>query len=209
MGIPEEIADLLEPVIATLDVELLDVEWTGASLRLVIDRAPGGPDTESEPRGVSTGQLAAVNRLVSPILDQHDPIPGRYTLEVSSPGVERKLTRATHFVRAIGEEVVVKLVPAASLRRVKGPLMAFDTDREILTLQANEIDGVDQGEPAQVEISLADVQRARTSFNWGPGPKPGKGSKPGKGTKRSKSENRGQSPRTQQNQKLKRDKESQ
>ena len=63
-----KVFELLSPVVATADVELLDVEWTGGTLRVVLDHADG----------VTTEQLTSVNRLVSPILDQHDPVPGRY-----------------------------------------------------------------------------------------------------------------------------------
>jgi len=174
MGIPETITELLEPVVATLDVELLDVEWNGNSLRIVVDRQRQDGDDVDKSNGVTTSELQAVNRLISPILDQHDPIPGRYTLEVSSPGVERKLAKPEHFVRAVGEEVIVKMIPDSSPRRVRGVLSAFDESSEMLTISAVEVDGVDQSDPEDVEIELMHVQKARTSFNWGPGPKPGK-----------------------------------
>ncbi len=165
MPVADTVSELLAPVVATLGVELIDVEWVGSSLRVVVDEADG----------ITTDRLAAVNRLISPILDQHDPIPGRYTLEVSSPGVERKLTRPEHFVRAIGEEVVVKLHPGIEPRRVKGPLRGFDDGR--VTVDAVEIDGVDQPEAETHVIDLADIAKARTVFDWGPTPK--KGGKPG------------------------------
>ena len=101
MGVTETVSELLEPVVLSLGAELVDVEWSGSTLRLVVDAADG----------VTTDQLAKVNRMASPILDQHDPVPSRYTLEVSSPGVERNLTRPGHYERAIGEEVVVKMTP--------------------------------------------------------------------------------------------------
>ncbi len=161
MSVADTVAELLRPVVATLGVELIDVEWIGASLRVIVD----------EPGGISTDQLASVNRIISPLLDQHDPVPGRYTLEVSSPGVERKLTRPDHFVRAIGEGVIVKLNAGVEPRRLKGTLTAFDGD--VLTVDATEIDGVDLPGAESHGVALVDVAKARTFFDWGPSPKPG------------------------------------
>ncbi len=173
MGIPETITELLEPVVATLDVEILDVEWNGNSLRLVVDRLWAEGEVADKTNGITTSQLQEVNRLISPILDQHDPIPGRYTLEVSSPGIERKLTKPDHFSRAVGEEVVIKMLPGETPRRIRGPLVAFDSDAERLTIDAIEVDGIDRAQTESVVLDLASVQKARTSFNWGPTPKKG------------------------------------
>lgn len=162
MAIPETVTELLGPVVATLGVELVDVEWSGSTLRVVVD---------AEDR-ITTEQLTQVNRLVSPILDQHDPIPGRYTLEVSSPGVERVLHRFEHYRRAIGEDVVVKMQPGIEPRRFKGTLRA--ATETTIELSVVEIDGVDLPSDEMHEIVVDDVAKARTVFNWGPGPKPGK-----------------------------------
>lgn len=182
MSIPDTVTELLEPVVATLDVELLDVEWNGNSLRVVVDRVWPQDEVADKTNGITTQQLADVNRLISPILDQHDPVPGRYTLEVSSPGVERKLTKPEHYRRAVGENVVVKLMPQLEPRRVKGELLAIDVDTNTIQVVGAEIDGVDQADPAPMTLDLASIQKARTSFNWGPTPKPG-GPKP-KGAKK-------------------------
>lgn len=168
--IAERVHDLLAPAVATLDAELVDVEWAGGTLRVVADR----------PDGITTDGLAAINRLVSPILDQHDPVPGRYTLEVSSPGVERPLRRPDHFRRAVGETVIVKAIPGVDPRRVKGLLRSFDGEN--LEVEVTEIDGVDLSESEDHTISLDEIDTARTHFDWGPAPKPGSGKK-GKGGK--------------------------
>lgn len=173
MSIPETVSELLEPVVATLDVELLDVEWNGNSLRVVVDRLWAEGEVPDKKNGITTSQLQDVNRLISPILDQHDPIPGRYTLEVSSPGVERKLAKPEHFARAVGEDVVVKLLPGEEPRRVRGELLAFDADDHRLTIAAVEIDGIDQPHVEPTTIAMNQIQKARTSFQWGPSPKPG------------------------------------
>ena len=156
---------LLAPVIATADAELVDVDWNGGTLQVVIDH----------PDGVDIDRLASVNRLVSPILDQHDPVPGRYTLEVSSPGVERPLRRTDHYHRAVGETVIVKTIPGIEPRRVKGPLLSVADGT--LTLDVTEIDGVDLDVSESHTVAMADVASARTVFDWGPTPKKGQGSK--------------------------------
>lgn len=163
MSVQDRVHDLLDPVVATLDVELVDVEFAGGTLRVTIDR-DGGVTTES---------LAEVNRLISPILDQHDPIPGRYTLEVSSPGLERKLKRPDHYRRAIGEQVLVKLVPDAAHRRLRGQLVAVDASPGTVDLDVVEVDGVELDEPERRQVPLSEVTTARTVFEWGPAPKPG------------------------------------
>ncbi len=173
MSIPDTVTELLEPVVATLDVELIDVEWNGNSLRIVVDRVWTQDEVIDKTNGITTQQLADVNRLISPILDQHDPVPGRYTLEVSSPGVERKLTKPEHYRRALGENVVVKLMPQLEPRRVKGELLAIDVDTNTIQVVGTEIDGIGQVDPTPITLDIASIQKARTSFDWGPTPKPG------------------------------------
>ena len=191
MSVEERVQELLAPIVATLGIELLDVEYSGNALRLTIEEADGG---------VTTGRLAEVNRLISPILDQHDPIPGRYTLEVSSPGLERRPKRVEHFRRAIGENILIKLEPDYQPRRLRGSLLSVepaspptasgapDPAAENLTgtapsivIDAVEVDGVELDAPERQTVELSAIARARTVFDWGPGPKPGQ-----PGAKRSK-----------------------
>jgi ribosome maturation factor RimP len=181
--VQDRVYDLLSPIVATLDVELLDVEFTGGTLRVTVDSFDAD-------EGITTESLAQVNRLVSPVLDQHDPVPGRYTLEVSSPGLERPLKRAEHYRRAVGEVVVVKLAGSTDPRRVKGVLLRVDgasgsdeADSVDVVIEAVEIDGVVLAEPEERRISTADVATARTVFEWGPSPKPGKSPKGAKNQK--------------------------
>lgn len=151
---------LIDPVAAT-GGELIDVEWTGGTLRLVVDAAGG----------ITTERLADINRLVSPLLDQHDPVPGRYMLEVSSPGVERPLRRPDHFRRAVGEQVILKLEPWSEVRRLRGELLSADDDG--VSVEAVEIDGVDLPEVDVHTVSYDTIAKARTHFDWGPTPKKG------------------------------------
>lgn len=208
MSIPETVTELLEPVVATLGVELLDVEWNGNSLRVVVDRSWGPDEVPDKTNGITTQQLADVNRLISPILDQHDPVPGRYTLEVSSPGVERKLAKPEHFRRAVGEQVVVKMHPQMQPRRVKGELLSIAEDGAAITVMADEVDGIDQSEPEAMVLDLDAVQKARTSFDWGPAPKPGAKRSPGAASGKAKSKKSKSAKQAQLNsEQLKRDKD--
>jgi ribosome maturation factor RimP len=154
--VAERVADAVAPVLDDLGLVLHDVEHAGTSIRVVIDR-DGGVDVED---------LTSATRAVSRLLDDLDPINGHYTLEVSSPGLERPLRTPAHFARAIGAEVSIKAMPGTDgERRFTGTLRAAD-DR-----------GVVVGLPDGTTRSLAydEIERARTIFAWGPAPKPGSG----------------------------------
>ena len=115
----DELFTRLQPLLAAADLELVDVELRSGVLLVTVDR-DGGVDLEA---------LTDANRAVSALLDELDPIPGRYTLEVSSPGVERTLRRPAHFVKAVGETVTVKTRPQVpGDRRLRGVLVAADDD---------------------------------------------------------------------------------
>lgn len=118
-----DLQDLLEPGAAALGYEVLDVEMTGGPgqgvLRVYIDG----------PNGISVDDCAAASGQFSAILDVEDPIPGQYTLEVSSPGLDRPLTRVRHFQAVVGREVRVKTDAAvAGRRRFRGPLQGVDDE---------------------------------------------------------------------------------
>ena len=178
--VADRVHALLAPVIATLDVDLVDVQWSGGTLRLAVERLDGED-------GITTDALAEVNRLVSPLLDQHDPVPGRYTLEVSSPGVERPLRRTEHFARAVGEVVIVKTIPGHDPRRLRGLLRAVADAR--LVIEVDEIDGVELRETETHEVAMADIASAKTHFEWGPTPKKG-----GKGANKNRPKKKQQKP---------------
>jgi ribosome maturation factor RimP len=154
----EELFPLLEPVLAASSLELIDVEVRSGVVLVTVDRE-GGVDLEA---------LTQANRAVSGILDEHDPIPGHYTLEVSSPGVERTLRTPAHFARAVGEKVTVKTRPQVpGDRRLTGTLVASDDDGLVLRIE---------DDPAgDRRLGYSDIDRARTVFEWGPAPRPGGG----------------------------------
>jgi ribosome maturation factor RimP len=156
----EDLIPVLEPMLAAAELELVDVELRSGVLLVTVDR-PGGVDLQA---------LTDANRAVSAVLDEIDPIPGRYSLEVSSPGVERSLRTPSHFAKAVGETVTVKTRPQVpGDRRLRGRLVGADDGG--LTL---EVDGRSDG---PVRLAYSDIDKARTVFVWGPEPR-SKGSKP-------------------------------
>jgi len=113
----------LAPLVEGLGYELWELEYSpgrgNGFLRLYIDAAAG----------ITLDDCERVSRAVSEVLDAEDPIPGQYTLEVSSPGLERPLRTAEHFARFVGETVSVETVQAIEgRRRFKGALTAAGTD---------------------------------------------------------------------------------
>jgi len=164
MSVSRRVSAVVEPVVAAQGLELFDLEQVGGVLRVTVERA-GGVDMEA---------IAAATRAVSRALDEHDPISGRYTLEVSSPGLERPLRTPAHFAWAVGRPVSVKTVPDHPAGRRLTGTVAAASDHSV-TLALDEPD--DPGGAAEVTLELADIEKARTTFEWGPAPKPG-GPKP-------------------------------
>lgn len=163
----ERVRSLVAPIAADLDLDLYDIEQRGGTIRVSLDTPPGSPG------GVDLDKLALATRLVSRELDHEDPVPGRYTLEVTSPGVERNLRLPAHYQREIGKTVNVRLADVeAEQRRIEGVLVAAD-DRSA-TLQ---VDDPATGGPVERVVQYTDIDKARTVFVWGPTPKPG-GPKP-------------------------------
>lgn len=149
-AIVEEVRALVGEPLARAGVELVDVELVGATLRIYVDR-PGGIDLDA---------ISAATQLVSGLLDDADPMPGRYVLEVSSPGVERPLRTPAQFRRAVGSRVAVRTHPSVDgPRRIEGTLDAADDDGIVVDGRA---------------LSYADIERARTVFVWGPEPRRGR-----------------------------------
>jgi ribosome maturation factor RimP len=158
VSVSDRVRDLVAPICTDLGLELYDVEHAGGKVRVTVER-PGGVDLEA---------LSIATRLISRELDERDPVPGRYQLEVSSPGLERTLRTPLHFQRAVGSTVSIRLHPGAGEeRRVAGTLR--DADDEGITV---EVDGADPAEG--IRVPYRDIERARTTFAWGGQPKPGK-----------------------------------
>jgi ribosome maturation factor RimP len=169
MTVVERVRDLVQPLLTERDLDLYDVELAGKDLCIVVDTAgPGG--------SLDLDVLSDVSRAVSRALDEADPISSAYTLQVTSPGLERNLRTPDHFARAVGESVKVKLRPAGpeadAERRIAGILAAAD-DHGITVRTGVD----DEGAPVERRLAYDDIERARTTFEWGPGAKPG-GRKP-------------------------------
>lgn len=156
MSVIDTITELATEIIDPFGLRLYDVELNGGTLRVTVE----GDE------GVDLDRLAEVTRLISRALDADDPMPGRYTLEVSSPGLERRLRTPAHYRGAVGETVNIKLAPGIEgNRRIRGQISEVSDG-------AVELLG-DDG--AVHHIEYGDITRAVTVFEWGPAPKPGKG----------------------------------
>jgi ribosome maturation factor RimP len=162
-AIVERVAALVEPLLAEPPLSggpdggppasLYDVEYEGGVLRIVLDR----------PGGVDVALLADATRRISAALDEADPIESAYTLEVSSPGIERRLRTSAHFAAAVGETVRIKLRPGVEGdRRVAGVVRSVDGDEVLVD--------TDDG-PRSLRVQ--DVSRANVHKDWTPPPKPG------------------------------------
>jgi ribosome maturation factor RimP len=153
-----EIAALLAPTVQALGLELLGVEFLtapgGALLRLYID-VPETTDG-SEARLVGIDDCEAVSREVSAQLDVADPITVHYTLEVSSPGIERPLFTPAQFARFTGETAKVTLkLPQDGRRRLQGAIAAVDGN--IITF---DVDG------SAFAVGADNIEKARLVPDW-------------------------------------------
>ncbi|MCB1560933.1 MAG: ribosome maturation factor RimP [Xanthomonadales bacterium] len=168
--------ELLTPAVAELGLELLGVEWHPAAehslLRLYIDLPQSAEAALTEaPHGVTVDHCEAVSREVEAVLDINDPIPGRYQLEVSSPGIDRPLFSAEQFERHVGETVKLQLrLPIEGRRRFQGRIEHVDINEQRIVLD------VDEGELilAHDSIEKARIVPDLVALGLAPQPKPGK-----------------------------------
>lgn len=151
-AVVDKVQEIAERVAASEGIEIVDVQLLGGGahrmLRLFIDK----------PNGVTHGDCELISEQVGTVLDAEDVIPGgRYTLEVSSPGVERKLTRPRDFERFTGQKIKVVLrQPVEERKNWAGTLAAF-------------ADGIITLEPApgrMVQFPLEQVEKANLKFEW-------------------------------------------
>jgi ribosome maturation factor RimP len=197
----ERVTRMIAPLVADLKLDLYDIEFRGGTLRVTLDTPPGST------AGVDIDTLTLVTRMISRDFDHDDPMPGHYTLEVTSPGLERTLRVPAHFQREIGKTVAVRLRDTAgSDRRVQGTLVAA-TDTECTVRIEPEVNLSKSAakrlaapvQPDERIIQYSQIDRAKTVFVWGPAPKPGKqptaksakaGAKPGASSSNSKASGR-------------------
>lgn len=157
---------LIRPAVEGQDYELVELHWGrgpgSGILRITIDRPPGQGH-------VSHSDCVQVSREVSALLDVNDILPGKYSLEVSSPGLDRPLKRSADFQRFIGQRAKVRMRPdvqksnlgplpegAAPRRSVSGTILSVAD--EVVTLEA---DGI-----GPVTLHLAEMEKANLIYSF-------------------------------------------
>jgi ribosome maturation factor RimP len=155
MGTVEAVERAIAPVLSSLGIELVDVEAHRGQVKVTIDCAPA----------LDLDSLTKATAAVSQVLDAADAVPGgRYELEVSSPGLERRLRRPDHFARFVGSEITVVLKAGSGSsepgapRRFEGKLAAADAAGIV-------VEGPTQPEGGR-RVPYGDIDRAHTVFDW-------------------------------------------
>ncbi len=152
----QHIAELLTPTIASMGLELLGIDYLSnpgsAVLRLYIDV----PADAEEGRHVGIEDCEAVSREVSAQLDVEDPISSNYTLEVSSPGLDRPLFTLPQFARFIGQTAKVTLkLPQDGRRRLQGTLARINDASVVFSVDNNDI-----------EVAFENIEKAKLVPDW-------------------------------------------
>ncbi len=141
-SLTERLRSLVEPVAVELGLDLVDLEWkrlgAGGVLKVFVDRRGG----------VSLGECEKLSRRLDPLLDAEDLFPGRYNLEVSSPGLDRPLQGAADFERVVGERLRFRLRPSegrpqalvGTLRGAGATLQVELDDGKTINLALDEIE---------------------------------------------------------------------
>ena len=164
----KKIERLITPIVSDLHLDLYDLEFRGGTLRITVDR----PAENEGAGGLDLETIALASRLFGRELDHDDPMGGHYTLEVTSPGLERSLRVPAHFQKSIGKTVALRLrdivdeTGERSERRLQGVLIA--ADEHVVTIR------LDDAAQSERTVTHDKIDRARTVFAWGPAPKPGK-----------------------------------
>lgn len=164
--VSRRIEALITPVLADLGLEMYDLEYNGGIVKITVDTPPGSPG------GIDVDQLSKCTRLISRELDHDDPVPGHYTLEVSSPGLERNLRLPRHFQRETGKSAAIRLQNVINgERRLSGVIESSGPDTFVLRLPNGE----------ERIIPYDQIDRAKTIFVWEAQAKPSNksGNKPG------------------------------
>lgn len=149
----DQLRELLAPVVGGLGYQLWELEYMprsgGGLLRLYIDLDIDV--TGDAPQGIGVDDCERVSRAVSQTLDAEDPIPGQYTLEVSSPGLDRVLRTREHFERFAGERVKLEMMqPIEGRKRFAGRLLGVGASDITLELESGRIN-----------LPIEDIHRAR------------------------------------------------
>ena len=161
----ERVREIADRVAASSGLEIVDIEFLGGGkarmLRVFLDKSAAGTDPLA---GVTHEDCARFSREFGTILDVEDVMPGSYTLEVSSPGLDRKLVKAADFTRFTGSRVkLTTRQPVNNNRHFEGRLEKFDDGRLMLDLSvASHKSRKKMGETAgqKIEIEFANVEKA-------------------------------------------------
>ena len=164
MAIPlPDLGDELETRLGEMGFELVEAGWVGSPRRPILRIKMDLPDSVPGKKGVSIDQCAQVSKTIEPWLDGHPEIPERYVLEVSSPGVERPMTRLRDWERFKGHRALVreKDLPGARGNRVEGEILGVETLEGgafgvALLLESGE----------RILIPLDRIQKAHLIFQW-------------------------------------------
>jgi ribosome maturation factor RimP len=150
-GVAARVAAIVEPVVEDLGYDLVRVKVTstnGCTVQIMAERPDGT---------MSVDDCERVSRAVSPVLDLEDPIAQAYYLEISSPGIDRPLVRASDFERWTGYEAKIEMaVPLAGRKRFRGYIRGLTDDAALI-----ELPDVKEGEEPLVRLQLADLGDAR------------------------------------------------
>jgi ribosome maturation factor RimP len=169
-GIVAKIEEIAERVAQPEGIEIVEVDLKGAGrhqvLLIVIDRVPG----IDKPSGVTHGDCELISQQVGTILDAEDVIKGTYSLEVSSPGVERKLLKWKDWGRFVGEKAKVVLrEPLTPVNGTQSPLQDGVKYFEGVIARAEDegkIVTVALPDGAEVTFPFEQVDRANLRFEW-------------------------------------------
>ena len=167
----DKVRQIAERVAGSSGLEVVEVEVCGAGkhrmLRVFIDRpgaAPAAGQPDNRPDGVTHEDCSKFSREFGTIVDVEDAVPGgSYVLEVSSPGLDRKLTKAADFERFRGHRVkVMTREPVNNNRYFEGKLESFENGKLLLDLSAARKKKMrpKEGEAPKVEIELGNVEKA-------------------------------------------------
>lgn len=145
----DQVRAIVAPSLETMGYEVVRVLMTGGEhrpqLQIMAER--------TDRRGMTVDDCAEISRAVSAILDVEDPIPTAYTLEVSSPGIDRPLTRLVDYQRFLGHEARIETrVAVANRKRFRGTLTAVEAEEVLLRPETEE---------EVVRIPFAEIQRAK------------------------------------------------
>jgi ribosome maturation factor RimP len=146
-GVEARVTKLIEPLAESLGLELVRVRFKGSVLQIMAERPDGTMRIEDCTR---------LSKTIEPALDEADPISENYSLEVSSPGIDRPLTRPKDFTNWAGHETKVEMrIPANGRKRFRGVLKGLEGEDAVLELKNKD------GSEETVRLPIADISEAK------------------------------------------------